>query len=473
MKIISSHRWDIIWGGIFGLFFFISCDEFLTPNGDDTLTKGIVFNDDGAAEAATTNLYSRMSDRGGFFGGYLFCFSFASALSSDELINKHQTVRLKEPLDQINGNRIEPDNVLLEDYWESSYEVIYLANANLEGLRGADKLSTEKRHCFLGEALFIRAYYYLGLIQTFGSVPLVLTTDYTVNRNLGRTSEAEIYEQIIADLEEAYQLLPEDYSAYFEGRRIRTTKGAASALLARVYLYLGYMSNAEQAATDVINNTSLYRLEDSLKDVFSITSKEAILQLWSDTKPNQASLLEPNSEGDVRHGSLTPSFLEGIESGDLRNDVWVTRTISQSTGEINFTVNKYRGDASPKDYSTLFRLAELYLIRAEALISLGYLAAARQDIDSIRYRAGLPLYADSTTLDDAALLKVIMRERRYELFTEGHRWVDLRRMELAEEILMSITYKEFAREDELYPIPEALILSTPALQGQQNPGYTD
>src|SRR5258706_7115947 len=132
-----------------------------------------------------------------------------------------------------------------------------------------------------GEAKFLRAFCYFYLVNLFGDVPLLTTTDFASNSIAPRTPVNQVYDQIIADLKQAVNILPFDYSNT-NGERIRATKWAASALLARVYLYTGKYADAETQATLVINNPAynLVTISPS-NNGFQKNNSEAILQLQS------------------------------------------------------------------------------------------------------------------------------------------------------------------------------------------------
>src|SRR5690606_23958334 len=136
-------------------------------------------------------------------------------------------------------NSLIPANTSLNLYlWQMPYQLIYSCNAVLEGLGRSEGVSEMTKGQLRGEALFIRAFCYFYLTNLFGNVPLHLTTDYRMNMQAPRTPQAAVYAAVITDLKEAQALLPEDYTGY-GGERTRPIRGAADALLARVYLYTG------------------------------------------------------------------------------------------------------------------------------------------------------------------------------------------------------------------------------------------
>jgi hypothetical protein len=288
-------------------------------------------------------------------------------------------------------------------------------------------------------------------------VPLVITTDYRTNNTIRSASQSQIYDQILEDLKDAQNLLLDDYS-FSQNERVRANKGAATALLARVHLFNEDWANAEIEASKLIDNQSLYGLEEDLNNVFRTQSKEAILQFWYTRYPMEFStfLIHPAFGGPV-FGGLTSTLVSAFEPNDLRLSSWIQFvTINDQT---YYRPMKYQTfDNPPLDYSTLLRLAEQYLIRAEARAQQNKLGLAADDLNIIRNRSGLP-NTPSFTYED--LMSDIMKERQTELFTEwGHRWFDLVRTGQATAILEPIK-PGWNVEATRLPIPEVQIINNP------------
>ena len=168
--------------------------------------------------------------------------------------------------------------------------------------------------------------------------------------------------------------------------------------------------------------------------------------------------------------ALSDTFLEAFEAGDLRHANWV-ESISNTDNTVTLHfAHKYKAlftETESLEYSILFRLAEQYLIRAEARAYLGNIPGAQEDINTIRNRAGLANNSASTVND---LMEAILQERQVELFTEqGHRWFDLKRTGNASEVLSAIK-PNWQSTDVLFPIPETELETNPNLL-PQNGGY--
>jgi len=360
-------------------------------------------------------------------------------------------------------------------FWSSYYSsyAIYRANAALEGLEADKLLSTSARNQLVGECKFMRAFYYFYLVNLFGDVPYVTSTDYRVSQRLPRTAVNTVYNNLEQELLQASKLLR---PAYPSAGRQRPNRYTADALLARLYLYRQQWGNAE-AQADSILNSGLYSLVLNLDNVFLDKSNEAIWQVGSHTSsfpkvaPGGGSPFVSSYSFIAPAYSLSPFVLQAFETGDLRRARWVA---SSKTGTVTYTYPyKYKNTNSVNPLNTtedlmVFRLAEIYLIRAEARAQQGNIAGAMQDVNVIRSRAGL---GAATAGSLAQAMTVILHERQTELFTEwGHRWLDLKRTGTINAVLGS--EKPWWPADghaALYPISYSELMYNSNLT--QNPGY--
>lgn len=432
----------------------IACEQLIEIDPPkNELVKVSVFSNDETANAAALGIYSRMASTSHSIsstGGS--SLKSLTSQSSDEC-NSFPGISL-----QFFENEILPNNSLIRAVWRDSYNSIYMTNAVLEGLE-LSPISHSLKQQMEGEARFLRAFFYFYLVNLFGDVPLIISTDYRINRLASRAPVDQVYELIKGDLIKAQNLLSVDYS-YSSNERIRANQAAATALLARVYLYTKEWENAETEATKIINNP-LYQILTNLNQVFLANSAEAIWQLLPTSTSGNAP--EGRTPKLPNYGPLTSHLLNAFETNDLRKSEWTT-----TIGAYTYNAKYKASSTSPRftEYSTVLRLAEQYLIRAEARAQQGNLTGAREDIDVIRARAGL-LGTSAVTQDE--LLIAIEQEKRIEFFNEyGHRWLDLKRWERANEVLGPIKLK-WDPTDVLYPIPENELLRAPNLT--QNQGY--
>jgi hypothetical protein len=445
-----------------GLMLFNSCDNFLdieTPRTD--LIRDNVFSDNKTATAAILDIYASMEFTGFASGNG---FSLLGAFSADDWVN---TANPASEFQQFSENDLNPNNTLILNSWSDLYHFIYKANSILEGLAGNQGVTGAVKNQLIGEARFVRAFCHFYLVNVWGDVPLVLTTDYMENRDEVRTSQEAVYQQIVNDLLEAYALLPDSYSS-LQGERIRPIKPTAAALLARVFLFMKDWVQSEYYASIVINNTSLFSLKQNLNEVFLKNSSEVIWQLHSATAPKDLTAFRIVTS--PTHGKLRTELLSSFQQYDLRRDRWVS-SASSAAGTFSYP-SKYKGINPVTEYSTVMRLAEQYLIRAEARAmqdKLTGVGSAASDLNIIRTRAGL---AATTSESRTDLLNEILGERRSELFCEwGHRWLDLKRLQQLDQLMTALKPSTWQTHDVLYPIPENQIINAPGMRSAQNPGY--
>jgi hypothetical protein len=450
---------------IIGVWLDAGCKKFLTvPPPVTQLVTSSVFASDQTAEAAMAGIYSTMESSGGFASGGTGSIGLLSGLSADELTNySNDPNQVQFFLNQLNKS----NSLLFNNLWSLPYQGIYDANAVLEGVAASSQISAPVKQELTGEAKFVRAFCNFYLTYLFGDIPLTTTTDYKTNAVISRSSRADVNELIIADLLSAERLLAPDYS-FSNGERVRPNAAAAAALLARVYLYLGDWKDAEIQASSVINQTDLFALLPDLNQVFLANSTEAIWQLLPNVpgmNTGEGNIYILNSE-PIIYATLSQDLIGSFEPGDLRLQNWVADTTFGS--EKYFYPFKYKvkyGDVVT-EYSMVLRLAEQYLIRAEARANLNNITGAAADINIIRNRAGL---SNATVTDQPSLMQSIQQERRVELFTEwGHRWFDLIRTNQATTVLSPLK-NNWQATDTLYPVPQTDIQKDPNLT--QNPGY--
>lgn len=460
MKFFKSYYYlGIALLGVFQIV-CVSCDSVAVDSPDFQMTTPTVFIDDASAESAMIGIYSRMMGSTGFASGGMQSVTFLAGLSSDEFTNYSFDMNQGE----FASNAILATNSWNESsLWNEAYRYIYATNAILEGLGSSDGVSLEKSRHLQGEVLFIRAFCYFYLVNLYGDLPLATTTDYKMNSMLLRSETSIVYDQIIRDLIQAFEWLPTEY--FIEGERTRPIKWTASALLARVYRHLGNWEMAEGYSSAVIDKN--YHLVEDMDKVFLRDSPEAIWQLQPvvsglNTREGSMFILaqSPNSV------ALSSNLVGAFEDGDLRKTSWIG-SYSDGTNEFYYSHKyKVRSGTIISEYSMVMRLAEQYLIRAEARAQLENLSGAEMDLNTIRNRSGLGNTVANTQKE---LLIAIENERRVELFTEwGHRWLDLKLMGKADAVLGPLK-PEWSISSLLYPIPQSELKINPNIV--QNPGY--
>lgn len=473
-----------------------SCKKWLTiPPPTGQVAETHVYSIDATAVAVFNGLYSSIGQSDLFQG--VRSISLFTGLSADELTLYSGVTDPKHISYYQNLLAANSTFEAGSEHWPLLYPFVYRCNAAIEGVNESKTLNPQVKQQLLGEGIFLRAFFYFYLVNLFGDVPLAKATDPQENSLLSRTPRTEVYQQIIADLQTAKQLLSEQYlnETLFAttSEKIRPTKWAASALLARAYLCAGEYAHAEEEATLVINNSNLFGLT-SLNDVFLKNSREAIWQIQPttggvNTIEGQTMIIPSTGPTDAYYGGnpvfLSDFLLNSFETGDQRSVYgnWIDTTIYRIDATTVDTVTyafKYKVSSSPgvsspvgmSEYLMMLRLGEQYLIRAEARSRLNKLSEAQQDLNAIRVRAGL---GPTTANDNAYLLTAILHERQVELFTEfGHRWFDLRRTGNIDAVMSIITPQKsggaaWQSYQQWYPVPFNELITSPNLS--QTPGY--
>jgi len=448
--------------GIFISIFFSSCKKFVeVPLPNDQLSSEFVFTNDNSAIQSITGIYSEMMNNQSQFSDGLT--SMFAGMAADELY--YYTAGFRDEF--VNNQLSSINHSNLESYfWNPCYRYIYAANKCIEEVEGSGKLSQPVKQMVLGEAKFIRAFCYFHLINLFGDVPLILSTDYHTTQSIPRTSLDNVYNKIVEDLKDAQIKLQISYPT---AERTRPNKFSATGLLARVYLYKKDWSNAEISANAIIT-AGIYSLNNNLNEVFLINSNETIFQLRpvNPTRNTwEGSYIIPSSNSSTPTFLITGTLINNFETGDQRKVSWTkSRVFSGQTLYYPFKY-KVRIGSVVTEYYVVLRLAEQYLIRAEARIQQNNITGALSDLNVIRIRAGLPNTL-ATSVNE--IVAAIEQERRMELFAEwGHRWFDLKRTDRANTILGSLKPITWQPTDLLWPIPQGQINLNSSLT--QNPGY--
>ncbi|MBQ0034514.1 MAG: RagB/SusD family nutrient uptake outer membrane protein [Bacteroidales bacterium] len=411
------------------------------------------------------------------------------------------------------------DNGMALYMWRSPWVGIGQCNILIQSMESADGLSEAVRNQCLGEALFLRAHYYFILVRLYGAVPTRLTPyEPGTSTAIARDKIETNYENIIADLKRAAELLPmkQEYAAKDLGR---ATKDACYTELANVYLTLAghglsingmnrqeYYEAVADLCTEVENMG--YDLEScKYEDNFDATihnGAESIFEVqfsgdkeydfWGNNPQSSwlSTFMGPrNSDfvaGSWGWNQPTEEFVRQYEEGDLRKDitifydgcpVWdpdgVNKPYKASYSNTGYNVRKFLvTKAISPDFNTspanfvVYRFADVLLMKAEALNEVRP-AEAYASINRVRRRAGLK---DLSGLSQDEMREAIIHERRIELAFEGHRWFDMIRIndgQYAVDFLHSIGKTNATKDRLIFPIPQTERDANP-LMGQ-NPGY--
>jgi hypothetical protein len=449
-----------------------SCKKFVeVPPPLTSINSSNVYSTNATAAAVVTGLYQNMVNDGNILN-----LSVYPGLSADELqLNSVYDLTLN----QIYANSLTAAGNL--DLWSPLYSYIFIANSAIEGINQSQSLTPAVKQQLLGEAKFCRAFLYFHLVNLYGGVPLALTSDYKANSILDRASESTVYKQIISDLVDAQSKLSGDFLdgsiLNITTERVRPTKWAATALLARTYLYTNDYSNAAIQASKILTNSAQFNLVP-LSDVFLMNNNEAILQFQStnegqDTQEARYYIIPPTGPNSPTPVGISSFLLNAFEPNDQRKTIWIQSVnVAGTTFYYNYKYKNNTPGSAITEYETVFRLAEQYLIRAEAESNLGNTSGAVADLNVIRSRAGLSNYLGAT--DKTSLLYAILHERQVELFAEwGQRWFDLKRTAMLNSVMTPLVSQKggttWLPYQSLYPVPRPQILIDIHLM--QNPGY--
>jgi len=481
MKIRKNKKLQLYsaWQESLSMIVFISsflalfgCKKLLdVPKSSSLVLSKDVFANNETATSAVLGLYNKMVTLNlSMTNGGL---SIYPALSADELYS----TSAHSGYDPFSINDVPAANAINNsNFWTTGYKNIYHANSILEGLNASTEITDTVKNQLRGETLVIRALYFFYLTNLFGDVPLVLSTNFEQNAVMSRTLQKTIIGQLIIDLKEAVSLLT---PAYATTTRARVNSFAARALLSRVYLYNREWNEAESEATALISS-GLYSLENVLDKTFISTSNETIWQLARETlNTAEAAVFIPVSKTALPSIVIRNELLNIFEAGDKRKQHWIA--FNSVNGQLYYYPYKYkiRTGSNVGEYLVVFRLAEQYLIRAEARAEMNNLTGAIEDLNIVRARSRSlatidipdPLPSLSLDLDKSELVEAVYKERVTELFCEwGHRWLDLKRSGMADKVISKFkpNWKVGA---ELYPIPFAETQINIYLT--QNPGYAN
>ncbi len=431
-----------------GLLVF-SCDV-LEPEPQQSLDASSALVDAGSAAGILSGTYSLMQD----IDYYGLEYILNNDLLADNAVNEGFFDSQLE-LDQL---AIPNTNLWITNVWPDIYQVISSANLLITGVESIEDPALDK-DAVVGEAYAVRALAYFDLLRYFGEhydnssafgVPIILepipNNDFNEIPDIPRSSVAEVYDQIISDLNQAIPLI--------EGSDDTGTMNywAALSLRARVNLYRQNYDQAFADADSVITRGP-FALEPDLNDVFSTT--EASAESIFEVEFNEQDQSDYNTYLYRRDEYNVDSLLlKSFEEDDVRANLFTTLRNRPRT-------TKY-SDNTNSNNAKVFRLAELYLIRSEAAVfASGDPNAGTADLNVIRNRAGLEDLAAITTTE--AYVDALQYERRAELNYEGHRFFDLVRLGQAEEVLGIEPFRK------IMPIPRTELQVSEAMV--QNPGY--
>lgn len=398
-------------------------------------------------------------------------YVFFADLAADNFVSAGSNIAYRE----IGDNRITSFNGAIEGIWNSHYDVINRANELIAGLSGNPNFDQEFLDSQIGQARFIRSFAYFNLVRMFGPIPYreqPAGGDIEAEINQPRVDTSTVYQNIINDLNAAEVELEGTGTG---SDNTLVSEAAVKALLARVYLYHGNNDMAAEKAQEVIDFGYSLVSSENYMDIFNEAKSNdeiifAIDYVNDEARNTLSTFSQPEPEGRLEVAA-TKALYDAFADEDLRKDTAVVQE-----GDIYY-LNKYTDVVNLSDNGIVLRLAEMYLIKAEALNELNYVAdgEAFDLLNEVRNRAGLADLDASMAASQEEFLQYIKEERRRELAGEGHRWFDLIRYGDAVEMLEE---KGTLRRDNddldnqlLFPIPQSEIDTNLDPEMYQNEGY--
>jgi hypothetical protein len=469
---------------LFASLALTSCSGILNKEPLGILDAGSFFKTSDDAIQAVNAAYSPLlfnSNNNNFYWAF-------GVVASDEAITGGDGSR--PGISEIDFLTQTPRTQEFNDFWVLNYKGITQCNTVIEKVP-AIQMDAALKSRVMGEAYFLRAYYYFLLTQVYGNVPLIIKITPPDQLKIPATPKATVLAQIIADCDLAAAALPVQYTGSDVGR---ATRGAAIALAAKTYLYQKDWNKVLEYV-DKVNALGVYGLMADYQDNFrkyTQNNKESVweiqhtnLELGVGNSINQWWASKKFS-GGYGFAEVTQDFVNAFETGDPRrkftvamnNEDYFGLVYKNSFSSTHFSPRKYlQPDSSVTQKAdgdinyTAIRYAEVLLWQAEALNELGRVTEAQAPLEKVRARARAQSATPATTLppvtvtDQTAMTAAIRHERQVELGFEMHRFFDLVRWGIAAQTLTGFQ----TGKNEVYPLPQTELDLNPNLV--QNPGY--
>ncbi len=476
---------------LFVISLFTSCEEdYLDVTDPNNLSPDTFWQteEDGIKAITATYALFQYQVWNGRWGWYEMGYMNLECRS--DLINLYD---MWSPFGKMSRYDADPTSYVLHDYWSFTYQALYAANQVIENVHNLNT-PQEVKNTLMGEAKFLRAYAHYLLLTNFGNIIVKTSTpkaatDYYV----GQSSEAEVLALIEQDLMDAKNSLPSSWDSKWLGR---ATKGAASTLLAKTYLWQKKWGQAEAELREVVNS-GVYSLVADYESLFNGTnehSSESIFEInftmkddggrnernsfpamqtdWKMATPNEFMrnlyLQDTTATGELSQRVTGSVTFEDLATDNLDNTNWKKYSLHDES-----TNNGYSFSHSGTNFIVM-RYADVLLMLAEALNEQGSTGEAVGFVNQVRARANV---ADISNMNQNNLREHIRNvERPLELAAETGRFYDLVRWYRDEDLRAVLVAHgreagdSFDNNNDLfYPIPSDELTSNPNIS--QNPGY--
>ncbi|KIA88502.1 RagB/SusD family nutrient uptake outer membrane protein [Kaistella jeonii] len=439
-----------------------SCENLLEVDAPiDQIGTGQVFESVGTADAALSHLYTEVQAYSLFSGSAAGAGALLGTYT-DELIS-YDVYTQNGDMD-LYHNVQGSSNRSIKAVWTNAYSEIYTANALLEGIEKSQAIPEVDKKRIKGEALVVRSLIYFYLNQLFGDIPYPITTDYMVNKSIAKTASQEVLLKIENDVREAVGLLSDEYR---NTERIYPNRKTAEMILATVLMTRHQYPEAEELLRGVVQ-FPLYQWEPDVTKTFKKSGSHILWQL-KPLHPNDATnevLLYYFESALPNNYALSDELVASFTPDDLRKQQWVKEV---TIGQQNYyRADKYKNMVENSDeYSIVFRLEEVYLLLAEALVQQNKRSEALPYLNAVKQKAGIAQAPPTATKEE--LLQEILDENRKEFFTErGIRFITLKRANRLNEL--TLTKPQWNQHHQLWPLPFSELILNPNLNPQNN-GY--
>lgn len=465
-----------------------SCEDDLDVDPRDTKGEDDVLNDPNNATQLVNGVYNKLLD----YNINSFSWIGVTSITSDDADKGSTPGDSGADKHNLDNLTFSASSISFDDIWRGRYDGIYRANNALYYL---EQLTIDPglKSRLIAECKFLRALWYFDLVRCFGDVPLVVQnidpndTEAVNSIVFTRKPKADVYAQLEADLLDIIEDLPLK-GTYPASEMGRATKGAAQALLAKIYLYEQKWQQAYDMAGNVITSGQ-YDLLPNYADVWresgengseSIFEVQAVATLGIRDYTN---VQGPRGTPDLGWGFNTPSanLANSYLSGDVRRAATILYTgqvlwdgFPASTSWTNPRYNYKAYQSSIAETWTdkgmtgknlrILKYSDVLLIRAEAGFHIGQTGEAQDMLDELRVRTGLGPVTEPITLP------IILRERRWEMAMEHDRWFDIVRTGTAAAAMAADGKTFIVGTHEVFPIPQPQITASGNRLSQNN-GY--
>ncbi|MBN9296711.1 MAG: RagB/SusD family nutrient uptake outer membrane protein [Filimonas sp.] len=465
-----------------------SCKKYLDNNTEGKIPPSQFFKTADDAKQSVVAIYAKMRK----WEMLAFAYVILQDITSDQSI-KGGTQGDASFINDYDRFAFTSTEGQINDYWIGRYQLINLCNQAISNIPGITMDEALKAR-LVAEAKFARATFYFDLVRAYGDVPMPTSVDNAASAALIRTPKDQVYAQIVKDLQDAVQVLPDAYTGAEIGR---ATKGAARGYLAKVFMYQKQWDKVLEQTSAIISS-GRYSLEPDFYQLFRIPHEngvESIFEVqcfavagnadlsnsqysqvqgvagtngfgWGFNAPSDSLARAFDAAGDTIRKRVTILYRGQVtQDGDL---------IEGTTAMEGVTVPRYNGKSyvprsrqvpgvneGAEQNVRKMRYAEILLIDAEAKINKGDVPGAAASLKLVRDRVKLPYIAAPT-------LQQIWNERCLELAMEEDRFFDLVRTDQATTVLGPLGYK--ANKNNVFPVPQTVIDVTNGVI-KQNPGY--